>query len=62
MAAEKNEKDRLPILLQKWEGIRVGMLDGQVQDGVLRAGSGREEVGTVVGEVIWGGSLDGLKT
>lgn len=48
--------------MQKWEGIRVGTLDGQVQDGLLRAGSGREEVGTVVGEVIWSGSLDGLET
>lgn len=35
------------MCLRRWEGIKAGMLEGQVQDGLLRAGLGREAVGTV---------------
>lgn len=38
-----------------------GMLEGQVQDDLLRAGLGREAVGTVVGKAIWGGPMDCLE-
>lgn len=54
-------KKGMPTCLRRWEGIKVGMLEGQVQDGFLRAGLGREAVGTVVGKAIWGGPMDGLE-
>lgn len=55
------QKEGMPTHLRRWEGIKVGMLEGQVQDGLFRAGLGREAVGTVVGKAIWGGSMDGLE-
>lgn len=42
----------MPTHLRRWEGIKIGMLEGQVQDGLFREGLGIEAVGTG-----WKGSL-----
>lgn len=50
----------MPTHLRRWEGIKVGMLEGQVQDGLFREGLGIEQW-ELAEKAVWGRPMDGLK-
>lgn len=56
------QKEGMPLCLKRQEGIKVGMLEREVQGGLLVTGVGRETVTTAIGKAIWGGPMDGLET